>query len=248
MAELVSVGGLLVIGFSILFVGMAKAGIAGAGTLTIPILALLLGGKPSVGFLLPILLLSDVIAIIYYRQTAQWRILVSILPWAFVGVILAMIVGKDLSDSAFQFVLACIILAGIAVTVWRDFIVKPTTVPQHWMFSASMGLLAGFTSMMGNAAGPIITIFLLSMQLHKKEFAGTRAWYFFIMNAFKMPFHAFVWNTITRESLQFGITFFPALILGMLIGFYLVNKIPEQAFRIIILLLTSLSALFLFLF
>ena len=242
MLEVVSLGGLIVIVISIMFIGMAKAGMAGAGTLTIPIMAAILGSKPSVGFLLPILLFSDIIAVIYYRQTAQWKVLFAILPWAFVGIAIATFVGNVLSDMQFNVALAVIIITGVCVTVWRDYFSKNTHVPNSKLFTVSMGLFAGFTSMLGNAAGPIITIFLLSLYLSKQEFAGTRAWYFFIMNAVKIPLHAFVWHTISFASIRDGALLLPAVVVGMLIGFKLVKVLPDRVFRVIMLVLIVLSA------
>jgi len=246
MLEPLSIGALTLVIFSIMFIGLAKSGIAGAGTLTIPIMAAILGSKPSVGFLLPILLFSDVIAVIYYKQSANWAILIKLLPWAIAGIVVANFVGKSISDKEFNLLLSAIIIIGILITIWRDFFKKDNTIPTHWAFSASMGFLAGFTSMIGNAAGPIIALYLLTLQLPKDGFAGTRAWYFFIINFIKVPFHAFVWHTITVESIIDGAKLIPAVIIGMIIGFKILKVLPEKVFRIIMLCLTFLSAVALF--
>ncbi len=243
MLGAISFGGLILIIISIMFVGMAKAGIAGAGTLTIPIVAAVLGGKASVGFLLPILLLSDIVAVVYYRKTVKWDVLISILPWGFVGIGIGTVVGKLLNDVQFNVALATVILIGAGIMVWRDYISKSSQVPTSKLFAVFMGLFAGFTSMLGNASGPVIAIFLLSLHIPKQEFAGTRAWYFFIMNAVKFPLYMFVWKTISLTTLRDGALLIPALIVGMLIGFKLVKIIPEKLFRIIILVLIVVSAM-----
>ncbi|MFO7869360.1 MAG: sulfite exporter TauE/SafE family protein [Bacteroidales bacterium] len=237
--------GIIVIILSIVSVGLAKAGIAGAGSLAIPVLAAVLGGKVSVGFLLPILLFADVIAVIYYKRTAQWKILFSILPWAIVGVGVATLVGASLSDEEFTIILSVIIITGVIITILRDVYNIGTQAPKHWLFSVVMGFLAGFTSMLGNAAGPIVTLFLLSLYLKKEAFAGTRAWYFFIMNIIKIPLHIFAWNTITLKSFTSGLTLFPIVIVGMIIGFWLIKIIPDKTYRFILLALTTLSAIIL---
>ena len=242
MFEALSLGGTIIIIISILFVGMAKAGIAGAGTVVIPVLAAVLGSKPSVGFLLPILLFADIIAVIYYKRTAHWRILFSILPWALVGIGTATLIGTHLSNSQFNIVLSIIIIVGVILTIVRDRYNIGKNAPNHLAFAVIMGFLAGFTSMLGNAAGPIITLFLLSLYLKKEAFAGTRAWYFFIMNIIKIPLHIFVWHTITYKSFMSGLSLFPIVIVGMILGFWLIKILPDKVYRYILLSLTILSA------
>lgn len=188
MLEAVSFGGLILIIISIMFVGMAKAGIAGAGTLTIPIVAAVLGGKASVGFLLPILLLSDIVAVVYYRKTVKWDVLLSILPWGFVGIGIGTVVGKLLNDVQFNVALATVILIGAGIMVWRDYISKSSQIPTSKLFAVFMGLFAGFTSMLGNASGPRNCHFFIVAPYPQTGICRNACMVFFYYECGKIPF------------------------------------------------------------
>ena len=120
---------------------------------------------------------------------------------------------------------------------------KNKKVPTHWSFAASTGLLAGFSTMVGNLAGAFSNIYFLAIKLPKNEFIGTAAWLFFIINLFKVPFHIWVWKTINLESLKISLTLIPAVISGLILGVFLVKKINNDKYRKLILIFTGLGGL-----
>jgi uncharacterized protein len=130
--------------------------------------------------------------------------------------------------------------------VYRDYVLgKDATIPTSWWFAAIAGFLAGATTMVANAAGPVTMIYLLSMRLPKKEFIGTSAWYFFILNWLKVPFSISL-GLITVPSLGFDALLVPAVVGGAFLGLYLAKGIPEKAFMIAVQALTFLSAVRMF--
>ncbi len=223
-------------------VGMAKSGIPGLGIFIVPILAMLFGGKSSTGILLPMLCIADVFAVTYYNRHAQWNFLVKLLPWATVGLGIGVWVGDLISDEVFKEIMAIIIFGCLGLMVWKDS-QKHVKVPDNWWFSAIVGLAGGFATMIGNAAGPIMAVYLLSMHLPKNSYIGTAAWFFLIINFLKLPLHAFIWGTVTLPSLTLNLSMVPAIALGAFIGFYVVKKIPEKPYRIFIIATTAISAL-----
>ena len=116
---------------------------------------------------------------------------------------------------------------------------KKNTIPKNIIFGPSMGLLAGFTTMIGNLAGAFSNIYFLAMRLPKNEFIGTSAWLFFIINIFKIPFHVLFWKTITIESLIISSRLIPFVIIGLIIGVFIVKKIENKNYRKLILILTA---------
>ena len=224
-----------------LLVGMSKAGIAGLGIFIIPVLALLFGGKSSTGILLPMLCIADVFAVRYYNRHAQWNFLVKLLPWTLLGVGIGVLVGDIISDEVFKEIMAVIIFICLGLMIWQGSR-KRIKVPDHWWFSAIVGLAGGFATMIGNAAGPIMAVYLLSMHLPKNTYIGTAAWFFLIINFLKLPFHAFIWGTITWPSLMLDLSMTPAIALGAITGIYIVKKIPERPYRIFIIATTGISA------
>jgi len=225
---------------------MAKTGLSGVGLMVVPILANAFGGRPSVGLLLPILIFADVFAVAWYNRHAEWKHIVRLIPWAFMGIVVATLVGKSISDSTFNRLLAAIVVLGIGILVLRDLRSGKMKIPESRWFAAGLGLLGGFATMIGNAAGPVMALYLLSMRLPKNSYIGTGAWFFFIVNLSKVPLHVWSWKTITTESFLLDVFMIPAIAAGAFLGIWVVRLLPEKIFRIIIIATTLLSALLLF--
>ncbi len=233
-------------GLSGLLIGMAKTGLSGVGLMVVPILASAFGGRPSVGLLLPILIFADVFAVVWYSRHAQWKHIIRLLPWAAIGILVAAMVGKSLSDITFNRLLSVIVIAGIVILVWRDVRSSKLKIPESRWFAASLGLLGGFATMIGNAAGPVMALYLLSMRLPKNSYIGTGAWFFFIVNLSKVPLHVWSWKTITTESFLLDVFMIPAIAAGAFLGIWVVRLLPEKVYRILIIVTTLLSAFLLF--
>ncbi len=229
-----------------LLVGVSKMGIAGMGLVVIPTLALVFGGKDSTGILLPVLVFADIIAVRYYNRHANWQFLWKLLPWTVAGVLLGLYVGDQIPDAQFKKVLSVLVLISIVLMLWQNARKGKITVPDYWWLAGLTGLAGGFATMVGNAAGPLMAIYLLAMRLPKNEFIGTGAWFFLIINIFKIPLHVIFWGTITKETFLLDLTLLPVIFIGAILGLFVVRKIPEKAYRIFIVITTIVSALALF--
>lgn len=225
--------------------GVSKAGVKGIAVLIVTLMALAFGGKPSTGMLMPLLIVGDIFAICYYHRHTQWRYLRAFLPWMMLGVLLGVFIGKDLPEKTFQLAMGFTILGTLVMLVWWEN-KKVKSIPTHWAFGSFMGVMAGITTMIGNLAGAFSNLYFLAMRLPKNDFIGTAAWLFFFINLFKLPFHVFVWKTITWNSLHIFLLLVPGVFLGLLFGVFLVKKITDTFFRKLILVLTALGTLFLF--
>ncbi|WP_430974514.1 sulfite exporter TauE/SafE family protein [Sunxiuqinia rutila] len=225
-----------------MLIGMSKVGVPGVSMIVVPILAFIFGGKQSTGVLLPILMMADLFGVGYYRRHAQWSYLVKILPWAFVGVGLALWVGEIVNDEQFKDLIAILVFMCIGLMLWKDRRKGKNFFPDSWWFAASMGVLGGFATMIGNVAGPIFAIYLLAMHLPKNNFIGTSAWFFLILNFCKFPLHLFIWKTISWPSLKMDLMTLPAIALGAFLGIWLVRIIPEKTYRTAVIVITAISA------
>ena len=119
-------------------------------------------------------------------------------------------------------------------------------IKENKIFSIIVGFLGGFITMIGNAAGPIMSIYFLSMGFNKNKFIGTAAWFFLFVNLFKVPFHIFIWDTIDLNILLFDLSLFPLILIGALIGVWIVKKIPEKPYKIFVIVSVVLSTFNLF--
>ncbi|QCX01986.1 sulfite exporter TauE/SafE family protein [Aggregatimonas sangjinii] len=225
-----------------LVLGISKAGIKGIAIIIVTLMALAFGAKQSTGLIVPLLIVGDIFAVIYYNRHTQWKYILRFLPWMMAGVLIGNFIGKDLDEATFKIGMAIIILGSVVMMYWWDR-KKSKTVPTHWAFAGFMGIMAGITTMIGNLAGAFSNIFFLAMRLPKNQFIGTAAWLFFIINIFKLPFHIWSWETITPETLWIDLKLVPGIFLGLFIGVRLVKIIKDDFYRKMILVLTALGAI-----
>ncbi len=222
---------------------MSKTGVHGAGMLAVPLLANVFGGQSSSGILLPMLVMADVLGVWYYHRHASWSHLKILFPWAALGVIVGTIVGKYIDDEIFKIIMAIIILVSVVVMLWLERGHKED-VPHQKGFAITTGVLGGFTSMVGNLAGTVLAVYLLSIRLPKNVFIGTTAWFFMATNWFKVPFHIFVWNTITLNTFLFNLLAIPFIIIGAYFGIVIVKQLSERTYRWFIIFMTIIAAVF----
>lgn len=232
----------LAISFAVFLLGVSKSGIKGVSIIIVVILAFVFGEKNSTGILLPMLIIADIIAVIYYKRHVKWDIIRKLIPWMIVGVLVGVWVGNDISEIIFKRLMALIIIMSVGLMIYMEKR-KTAAIPTHKLFSSSMGFLAGFTTMIGNLAGPISNVYFLAIRFPKNEFIGTAAWLFFIINVFKLPFHIFIWKTVTIETLVLNSVLVPAVIIGFFLGAYIVNLISNVNYRRFILVVTAIGGL-----
>ena len=225
-----------------ILVGMSKVGVPGVSLIVVPTLAIIFGGKSSTGILLPMLMMADLFGVSYYHRHAKCKYLIKLLPWAFIGVGIALWVGEVVNDEWFKNIIAILVFISIGLMLWKDRKRDKQFFPDTWWFAASMGVLGGFATMIGNVAGPVFAIYLLAMHLPKNNFIGTTAWFFIIINFTKFPLHIFVWKTISWDSLLFDFTLLPAIALGAFLGIWLVKRFSDKTYRVFVIFVTVLSA------
>ncbi len=225
-----------------LVIGAAKTGLNGLNIFFVPLMAISFGGRASTGIILPMLCVGDIIAVAWYRRHGNFSFLLKLMPWTLAGLGIGAVVGANLSDVLFKNLLGGIIVALLALMVWQDTRKAKVAYPEAWWFSALAGLLAGFTTMVGNAAGAVMSIYLLSMRLPKNAFIGTAAWFFLIVNLIKVPLQVFFWKTISPGTLAYDAVMIPAIAFGAFVGLALAGKIPERAYRVFVLAMTGIAA------
>lgn len=224
-----------------LAIGLAKTGIGGLGMLAVVIFANLLPAREASGVVLPMLCCADVVAVLVYRQHAQWKFLWRLFPWTALGVVAGYVALGRINDRQASVLIGVIILVLLAVHLWRQR--RHGQLAEHgaW-FAPTIGILAGFTTLVANAAGPLMAIYLLAMRLPKLEYVGTGAVYFMLMNLFKVPFMVDL-GLITGASFKLNLLLLPGVLLGAYVGKWLLTKIKQQLFENLALALAGLAGL-----
>lgn len=245
--EVVSITSLswLLAGLGAFLLGVGKSGIKGIAVFIVVLFVYAFGARKSTGILMPLLIVGDIFAIVYYNKHANWGYVFRIIPWMLAGVLVATYGGTFFNEEAFTLSMALLILITTALMGYWE--IRPLTkVPSHWTFAGSLGVLAGFTTMIGNLAGAVINIYFLALRLPKNIFIGTTAYVFFLINVFKVPFHVWVWETIQWESIKISLHLIPIELIGLFFGVRWVKHIPDINYRRLILILTGLGSLALF--
>ena len=226
--------------------GLAKAGLKGIDMLNVTIMALVFGGKASTGIVLPLLCAADIAAVLYYHRHAQWKHFWKLLPWMAIGILIGVYAGKDMNEILFRKIMAIIIVITIVIIVAME-LKKDNTVSNNPLFVSTTGIAAGFTTMLGNLAGAFANVYFLAMRMPKNDFIGTAAWVFLVINLFKLPFQVFYWENITATSLQTDLLLLPALALGFFAGIKIVQRIKDNNYRKLVMILTLAGAIVIFL-
>ena len=223
------------------FAGLSKTGISGLGMLVVVLFAQIMPAKEATGMVLPLLCFGDIAAVASYRRHATWSHLWKLFPWTAIGVVLGYLALGRINEHQTRVLIGGIVLALVALHLIRRR--WGGSEPEHaaW-FAPTVGVLAGFTTLVANAAGPLMVIYLLAMRLPKMEFMGTGAVFFMILNWFKVPFMVHL-GLITMESAKVNLMLAPAVFAGAWLGRKILHRMNQRFFEDLALVLSALAAL-----
>jgi uncharacterized membrane protein YfcA len=231
----------LIAALAALIVGASKSGLPGGGVLAVALFAQIFPARESTGALLPVLIVGDLLAVTLLRRHANWPQLWRLFPWTAIGILVGVGVLAVIGNAQLRIVIGGLIVLMTAYQFAQRFR-KPPIPATSRLFAASMGVSAGITTMVANAAGPFTTFYLLAMRLEKLEFVGTTAWFFLAVNLFKVPFAAAL-DLITWPSLQVNLLLAPAVVIGAFLGRWMLHRINQTLFEQLVLVLAFLGGL-----
>lgn len=232
--------------FAAFFVGLSKTGIPGVGIFAVGLFATVIPARQSAGLVLPLLIAADMVAVVSYWKDARWAQLLKLFPWAIFGIIVGWLAMDHINDEQTKRLIGLILVVMVALQLIRNAKRrraaaqanasgnKPAAVEtaHGHAYTATMGSLAGFTTMVANAAGPIMNLYLIAMRMPKMAFMGTAAWYFFLLNSFKVPFSINL-GLINRDSFDLNLKLLAPVLVGALFGRALLPYINQKAFEMI---------------
>ena len=231
-------------------VGVSKAGITGLSILSIALFNHVFpSSKQASGLVLPLLIFGDFVAVFSYRKHTQWHYLWRLFPWTAIGVVLGYFALGRVSDHTARIMVGWIIVSLVALSYWRRYKSVPSDKPAaaiHWSIGAAIGMTAGFITLVANAAGPLMAVYLVAMRLPKMEYIGTAAVFFMLLNLFKVPFMVDL-GLITVQSFAFNLALAPAVLLGALAGRWLLVRVNQNLFEQLVLLLSAIGGILLIL-
>ena len=226
-------------------IGLSKAGLSGTSTLNVVLMAKIFGAKPSVGIVLPLLIVADLMGYVLNRKGGSWKAIIPMVPSAIAGVVLGWFMLDQIDNASARIVIGWLIIALLIFNLVlnarrQDFI----ALTEHKGFSWTMGFMAGAVTMIANAAGPVMTVYILSQHLEKKDHLGVFSRFFLFINLFKVPFSADL-GIINAPSLMTNLVLFPGVICGILLGWQILKRIPQKPFELLLFWLTAFAAVWL---
>ena len=259
----------VVLALSALLVGVAKTSVGGMGALAVAGFALFLPARESTAAVLLLLIVGDLVAVASYRHSADWALLRRLLPAVVPGIALGALLMEVVDDRAMTVVIAVAILSAVALQLavrrrQQAGSVVPTTTtttttttpspapvprsrPHSRTYNAASiltGVAAGFTTMVANAAGPVMALYLLASRVDKMRFVGTMAWFYLLVNVAKVPFAAGL-GLFPGTTLWITLLLAPLVLLGTWLGRRLLRRLTQRQFEVITLGAAVLAGLIL---
>jgi uncharacterized membrane protein YfcA len=229
--------------------GISKTGLAGLSALSVAVFAKVFPSKQATGLVLPMLILGDFVAVLTYRRHAQWHYLRKLFPWTAAGVVLGYFSLAHVSDRGARYLIGGIIICLAALSYWwryQSSRAEQRALTVHWSVGASIGVAAGFITLIANAAGPLMAMYFVAMRLPKLEYVGTAAVFFMLLNLFKVPFMVDL-GLINIASIKFNLMLAPCVLLGIAVGRWLLARINQSAFEQTVLILSATAGILLIL-
>ncbi len=221
-------------------VGLSKTGVPGLAITVVPLMVLLVGdARASAAWLLPMLCAGDLFAVLYWRRHAEARGLFALAPWVVAGMA-AGAIALSMNERGLRLIVGAIVLVMLILQVIRHG--KRDAAPAR---SAPYGIAAGFATTVANAAGPVMSLYLLSRRLPKEKFVATGAWFFFAVNLTKAPIYA-AHGLFSATSLLFGGFMLPAVLAGAFTGPRIVARVSQRLFESAVVVLAAASTLLMF--
>ena len=225
-----------------MLVGLSKTGVPGIGILQVPLMAFVVGdAKDSVGVLLPILMIADLFAIYFYQKYTNWKKIIHLAPWILAGIAVGSLALIKTDKSIFGPVLGGIVLFMALFELLKNRL-NATSLVHHPTLRTGVGIATGFSTTVGNAAGPIMNLYLLSHKVTKQEFLGVTCWLFFLINLVKLPIFIGL-DMVRPDTLKFNLFMIPGIAIGALVGRWILPRISNTWFNHFVMVFSILSAI-----
>ncbi|MES2307755.1 MAG: sulfite exporter TauE/SafE family protein [Verrucomicrobiota bacterium] len=211
-----------------MMVGLSKTGVPGIGILFVALFANLFPARLSTGIVLPMLIVADLIAVRTYHGKTVWSHVWRLIPATGFGIVAGYFWMKKLTDANAGFWIGILIFSMVVLYFVRKRF--PNWQPHQMGVAWFFGFTGGTVTMVANAAGPLVTLYLLEMKLRKEEFMGTGAWFYLIMNCVKVPFGISL-GIIHSQTLLLNLALIPMIIVGTWVGRRVNRQLSEQWFE-----------------
>lgn len=238
----------VLLAFAALLIGVSKTAIPGIIPISVAIFASFLPPKESTAALLALLIVGDVFALLTYRHHADIRTLLRLIPTVALGIVAGAFFLAIADDGWVRRVIGGILLLLIVFTLWQKY---GRSAPRQNAPSgpgsiarSGYGVLGGFTTMVANAGGPVMSLYFLSAGFQVKAFLGTAAWFFAVVNLTKVPVLIGL-GLFTPRVLAVDLMLVPMVVIGAFAGRWITKRMNQRAFEFLVIFFTIAGAIYL---
>ena len=250
-----------------LLMGLSKTGLPPLGALGAAVIATVLPPVPAAGVALPLLIVGDLVAVSAYGRNVRWRILRALLPSVALGIMVGFAALRwTPPDVSARIVGVLLLLAGLGDLV-RQLAARraarrppsspassprpdddaaapePATTPPRLrdrIVRTTLGATAGLSTMIANAGGPPMSLYLLRAGVSRAGLLGTVALFFLTVNLAKLPFSTSL-GLVSPDSLHVSLALLPGMVAGLLLGRLVAHRISGPVFSTTVLVATALA-------
>lgn len=243
MAQLQDPAAFLALAVAAALVGLAKGGLAGVGAMAVPVLALVLPPVQAAAILLPILCLTDLVAVWTWWGSWSGRTLRLMLPGALAGVGVGWLTAALVPEAAVRLLVGAVALAFAGRWLWQAWRRRAQAPRPHSAPRASLwGAFAGYTSFVAHAGGPPFAAYALPLRLDHRVLTGTSVAFFTAVNYAKLvPYFAL--GQLDAGNLGASVLLAPVAVAFTLLGARLIRRMRLEVFYPVTYGLTALLGL-----
>jgi len=214
---------------AVLMVGISKGGFAGGiGLIAVPAMALTISPLQAAGIMLPILMVMDAIGVWAYRKKWDRRNLFLLLPGAIIGIGIGTATARFVSDDMVRLIIGSV---AVLFTLHHWFSGGETRAAQrpNAVRGTIWGAVGGYTSFVAHAGSPPFQVYMLPQKLDKSIYVGTSVMFFTVVNWVKLAPYAWL-GQLAPGNLMTSAILLPLAPIGVVLGLWLHNIIPEKPF------------------
>jgi len=214
---------------AVLMVGISKGGFAGGiGLIAVPMMALVIPPVQAAGIMLPILIAMDLMSAWAYRTKWDKTNLFILLPGAVIGIAFGTATAHFVSDDAVRLIIGSVAVLFTLHYWFRGGEARAATGPNR-IKGTLWGTVGGYTSFVAHAGSPPFQVYMLPQKLDKTIYVGTSVMFFTVVNWVKLPAYAWL-GQLAPGNLMTSAVLLPLAPIGVLLGIWLHNIIPEKPF------------------
>lgn len=232
---------------AVILLGFSKGGLAGVGSLALPLMVLVIEPVQAAAIMLPILIAQDAVGVWAFRRHLNWYVLGWTVPGATLGILIGYLFAASVSSGAVMALVGVISIAFGAYRLWLGRHGPPTAGASSpgWIGSL-FGVASGFTSQIAHAGAPPFQLWVMPRRLARDVLVGTSAVYFAALNWIKVPAFAAL-GQFSETNVLTAAALLPVAIVSTFAGVWLVRRIDgERFYKIIYCLMIFVGVLLLF--